>query len=98
MAVVAHTTVSAAEILPDDAHNTRLLAQAHPRDWRNPVPRNPYNLVVIGAGPAGLIAAAGPAGLGAHVALVERHLMGGTASTTAVSPVRRCCAAPLPGL
>src|SRR4029450_2830819 len=77
MAVVAHTTVSAAEILPDDAHNTRLLAQAHPRDWRNPVPRNPYNLVVIGAGPAGLIAAAGAAGLGARVALVEQHLMGG---------------------
>jgi pyruvate/2-oxoglutarate dehydrogenase complex dihydrolipoamide dehydrogenase (E3) component len=77
MAVVAHTTVSAAEILPDDAHNTRLLAQAHPRDWRNPVPHNPYNLVVIGAGPAGLIAAAGAAGLGARVALVEQHLMGG---------------------
>jgi pyruvate/2-oxoglutarate dehydrogenase complex dihydrolipoamide dehydrogenase (E3) component len=77
MAVAPHTTVSAVEILPQDAHNTRLLAQAHPRDWRNPVPRNPYNLVVIGAGPAGLIAAAGAAGLGARVALVERHLMGG---------------------
>jgi pyruvate/2-oxoglutarate dehydrogenase complex dihydrolipoamide dehydrogenase (E3) component len=77
MAVVPHTTVSAVEILPEDAHNARLLAQAHPRDWHNPVPRNPYNLVVIGAGPAGLIAAAGAAGLGARVALVERHLMGG---------------------
>jgi pyruvate/2-oxoglutarate dehydrogenase complex dihydrolipoamide dehydrogenase (E3) component len=77
MAVVPHTTVNAVEMLPDDAHNARLLAQAHPRDWCNPVPRNPYNLVVIGAGPAGLIAAAGAAGLGARVALVERHLMGG---------------------
>ncbi len=77
MAVVPHATVSAVEVLPDDAHNARLLAQAHPRDWHNPVPRNPYNLVVIGAGPAGLIAAAGAAGLGARVALVERHLMGG---------------------
>ena len=77
MAIVPHATVSAVEVLPDDAHNARLLAQAHPRDWRNPVPRNPYNLVVIGAGPAGLIAAAGAAGLGARVALVERHLMGG---------------------
>jgi predicted dehydrogenase len=57
MAVVPHTTVSAVEVLPEDAHNARLLAQAHPRDWCNPVPRNPYNLVVIGAGPAGLIAA-----------------------------------------
>src|ERR687886_1140836 len=77
MAVVPHTAVSVVEILPDDVHNARLLVQAHPRDWRNPVPRNPYNLVVIGAGPAGLIAAAGAAGLGARVALVERHLMGG---------------------
>src|SRR2546428_3218412 len=77
MAVVPHATVSAVEVLPEDAHNTRLLAQAHPSDWRNPLPRNPYNLVVIGAGPAGLIAAAGAAGLGAGVALVERHLMGG---------------------
>src|SRR5499425_1569026 len=77
MAVVPHAIVNAVEILPDDAHNARLLAQAHPRDWRNPVPRNPYNLVVIGAGPAGLIAATGAAGLGARVALVERHLMGG---------------------
>jgi ribulose 1,5-bisphosphate synthetase/thiazole synthase len=57
MAVVPQATVSAVEILPDDVHNARLLAQAHPRDWHNPVPRNPYNLVVIGAGPAGLTAA-----------------------------------------
>jgi pyruvate/2-oxoglutarate dehydrogenase complex dihydrolipoamide dehydrogenase (E3) component len=77
MAVVPHAAVSVVEVLPDDAYNARLLAQAHPRDWHNPVPRNPYNLVIIGAGPAGLIAAAGAAGLGARVALVERHLMGG---------------------
>ncbi len=36
-----------------------------------------YNLVVIGAGTAGLVTAAGAAGLGARVALVERNLMGG---------------------
>src|SRR6266700_2168246 len=77
MAVVPHAIVRAVEVLPEDAHNARLLAQAHPSDWRNPIPRNPYNLVVIGAGPAGLIAAAGAAGLGAKVALVERRLMGG---------------------
>jgi len=40
MAVVPHATGSAVELLPDDAHNARLLAQAHPHDWRNPVPRN----------------------------------------------------------
>lgn len=36
-----------------------------------------YNLVVIGAGTAGLVTAAGSVGLGARVALIERHLMGG---------------------
>ena len=36
-----------------------------------------YNVVVIGAGTAGLVAAAGTAGLGGRVALIERHKMGG---------------------
>src|SRR5213079_3799605 len=36
-----------------------------------------YNVVVIGAGTAGLVAAAGTAGLGGRVALIERNLMGG---------------------
>ena len=49
----------------------------HPSDWVNPEPQPLYNLVVLGGGTAGLIVAAGAAGLGAKVALVERHLMGG---------------------
>ena len=65
------------DILPADEHNRQLLANVHPADWQNPTPAPVYNLVVVGAGPAGLIAAAGAAGLGARVALVERHLMGG---------------------
>ncbi len=36
-----------------------------------------YNVVVIGAGTAGLVAAAGTAGLGGRVALIERNKMGG---------------------
>ena len=36
-----------------------------------------FNLIVIGGGSAGLMAAAGAAGLGARVALVERGIMGG---------------------
>jgi pyruvate/2-oxoglutarate dehydrogenase complex dihydrolipoamide dehydrogenase (E3) component len=36
-----------------------------------------YNVVVIGAGSAGLVTAAGTAGLGGRVALIERNLMGG---------------------
>ena len=50
---------------------------SHPPDWANPEPAGRYNLVVIGAGTAGLVTAAGAAGLGARVALVERGLMGG---------------------
>jgi len=49
----------------------------HPLDWVNPEPRGRYNLVVIGGGTAGLVAAAGAAMLGARVALIERHLLGG---------------------
>ena len=48
-----------------------------PADYANPQPQSAYHLVVVGAGPAGLISAIGAAGLGAKVALVERHRMGG---------------------
>jgi pyruvate/2-oxoglutarate dehydrogenase complex dihydrolipoamide dehydrogenase (E3) component len=65
------------ELLPHDAHNARLLTNAHPPDWVNPEPAPRYDLVVIGAGTAGLVCAAGAAGLGAKVALIERDLMGG---------------------
>src|SRR6478672_9448856 len=64
-------------IKPADAHNARLLSNVHPPDWRNPSPAPRYNLVVIGAGTAGLVTAAGAAGLGAKVALIEKSLLGG---------------------
>jgi pyruvate/2-oxoglutarate dehydrogenase complex dihydrolipoamide dehydrogenase (E3) component len=64
-------------LLPDDEHDRVLLENVHPRQWLNPEPAPRYNLVVLGAGTAGLVTAAGAAGLGARVALVERHLMGG---------------------
>ena len=64
-------------IEPFDTHNQTLIDNVHPPDWTNPTPDGPYNLVVIGAGTAGLVSAAGAAGLGAKVALIERHLMGG---------------------
>ncbi len=65
------------ELLPDDEHNRKLVSHVRPPDWVNPTPAPRYNLVVIGAGTAGLVTAAGAAGLGATVALVERHLLGG---------------------
>src|SRR5499433_2525181 len=64
-------------IIPDDTYNRTLVAHTHPPDWVNPEPAPRYNLVVIGAGTAGLVTAAGAAGLGAKVALLERDLMGG---------------------
>lgn len=64
-------------VLPDDEFNRELVTQVHPWDWVNPRPAERYDLVVIGAGTAGLVAAAGAAGVGARVALVEKHLLGG---------------------
>jgi pyruvate/2-oxoglutarate dehydrogenase complex dihydrolipoamide dehydrogenase (E3) component len=65
------------EMLPRTEENRLLVEQVRPSDWINPEPADRYNLVVIGAGTAGLVCAAGAAGLGARVALVERHLLGG---------------------
>ncbi|MDX1631297.1 MAG: mercuric reductase [Thermoanaerobaculia bacterium] len=64
-------------IYPMDEHNRELVHHVHPPDWTDPEPKSRYHLVVLGAGTAGLVTAAGAAGLGADVALVERHLMGG---------------------
>ncbi len=71
------STVPGVTLAPMDAYNQALIAQVHPLDWVNPKPADRYDLVVIGAGTAGLVTAAGAAGLGAKVALVEKHLMGG---------------------
>ncbi|MGI9242922.1 MAG: mercuric reductase [Verrucomicrobiales bacterium] len=65
------------QLQPFDTYNQKLAGHVHPSDWVNPEPDGRYNLVVIGAGTAGLVAAAGAAGLGAKVALIERELMGG---------------------
>lgn len=54
-----------------------LVSNVHPLRWENPKPAGRYNLAVIGAGTAGLVAAAGAAALGGRVALIEKHLLGG---------------------
>ena len=61
----------------EDLYDQIRIANVHPPDWENPTPAPRYNLVVIGAGTAGLITAVGAAGLGAKVALIEKHHMGG---------------------
>ena len=64
-------------VLADDPHDRQLIDNCHPPKHVNPTLSGKYNLVVIGAGTAGLVSAAGAAGLGARVALIERNLMGG---------------------
>lgn len=64
-------------VAPADEHNRVLLDNTHPPEWVNPQPSGRYNLVVLGAGTAGLVSAAGAASLGARVALIEKHLLGG---------------------
>ena len=64
-------------VKPDDKYNRELVANVHPADHVNPRPDGRYNLVVIGGGSAGLVSAIGAAGVGAKVALIEKHLLGG---------------------
>jgi pyruvate/2-oxoglutarate dehydrogenase complex dihydrolipoamide dehydrogenase (E3) component len=69
-----------------DDHDRRLLQHIRPPDWVNPAPKPVYDLVVIGGGTAGLVCAAGAAGLGARVALVERARLGGDCLNTGCVP------------
>lgn len=62
---------------PGEDYDRRWRDLVFPQDYRNPEPKERYHLVVIGAGPAGLVTSIAAAGLGARVALVERHAMGG---------------------
>ncbi|MDF5718435.1 MAG: mercuric reductase [Rhizonema sp. NSF051] len=71
---------------PMDRYNQQLIDNLHPPNWVNPEPASCYNLVVIGAGTAGLVTAAGAAMLGARVALVEKHLMGGDCTNVGCVP------------
>jgi pyruvate/2-oxoglutarate dehydrogenase complex dihydrolipoamide dehydrogenase (E3) component len=78
--------------------DSRLLAHVRPPDWRNPSPAARYDLAVIGGGTAGLVCAAGAAGLGARVALIERHLLGGECLNTGCVPSKALIAAARGGL
>lgn len=70
------------QVWPLDEHNTNLLNNVHPPAWVDPNPHNAdgtysYDMVVIGGGTGGLITAAGSAGVGARVAMIEAHMLGG---------------------
>ncbi|HLK11922.1 MAG TPA: FAD-containing oxidoreductase [Candidatus Binatia bacterium] len=80
-------------VLPDDEHDRALLGHVRPPQWRNPAPAGRYDLVVVGGGTAGLVAAAGAASLGARVALVEEHLLGGDCLNAGCVPSKALLAA-----
>ena len=61
----------------DDVHERERLSNVRPPAWVNPAPADRYHLVIIGGGPAGLVAASAAVALGAKVALIERSLLGG---------------------
>lgn len=67
------------QVWPLDEHNQTLLNHVHPPGWKDPVSKNDdhYDLVVVGGGTAGLVTAAGSAGVGARVAMIEAHMLGG---------------------
>lgn len=71
---------------PKDAFECTRIADVHPEAWNNPEPTGRYQLVIVGAGPAGLAAAEDAAALGTRVALIERHLIGGTCLNTGCVP------------
>jgi pyruvate/2-oxoglutarate dehydrogenase complex dihydrolipoamide dehydrogenase (E3) component len=96
LATFAQVDLEACGISPLDAHNTGLLDNVHPKGWVDPTPKSNYNLVVIGAGAGGLVSAAGAAGVGARVALIESHLLGGDCLTVGCVPSKallRCAKA-----
>jgi pyruvate/2-oxoglutarate dehydrogenase complex dihydrolipoamide dehydrogenase (E3) component len=68
------------------AADVELRSLVGPPAWVNPRPAQRYDLVVLGGGTAGLVSAFGAAGLGARVALVERHLLGGDCLNTGCVP------------
>ena len=83
------------ELYPDDVYNQRTIRQGHPPDWVNREGGD-YDLVVLGGGPGGLIAAMTAAAGGHRVAMTEQRLTGGTCVNFGCTPSKalvRCARA-----
>lgn len=81
----------------DRDERAALIRRVRPQNWSNPRPRQIYDLVVVGAGPAGIEAAQYARRLGLAVALVESNQLGGNSlnvgsipSKTLINSARLC--------
>lgn len=70
-----------------DEHNCELFDNVHPINWVDPAnDQGKYDMLVIGGGAGGLVTAAGSAGVGARVAIIERNFLGGDCLNTGCVP------------
>jgi pyruvate/2-oxoglutarate dehydrogenase complex dihydrolipoamide dehydrogenase (E3) component len=72
--------------LPENRDSRELPDEAPSTAWHNPRPAQKYDLVILGGGPAGIMAARTAAALGAKVAIIERDRLGGACLNTGCIP------------
>src|ERR1700730_9517113 len=83
------------ELFPADIYNQKTIQQGHPGSWTNRA-GGEYDLVVLGGGPAGLVATMTAAAGGHRVAMTEQRLTGGTCVNFGCTPSKalsRCARA-----
>jgi len=69
-----------------DQYNCKLYDAVRPVEWVDPMPGDPYDLVVVGAGSGGISAAIFGAQENFKVALIERSYLGGEYYNTGMVP------------